>query len=751
MKKSLVFSLLAILAVCGCNVEDKINTQEPLSEGKVFTATIEDNNSGGTKTSLDANGNVLWKQGDQVSIFDGSTINEQYQVTDESDGKTAASLYRVTNPGFVAGTDIDNNVAFYPYGSTASISKNGTSYVISDITLPATQNYAENSFGNGVFPMVAVTSSTADMNLKFKNVLGGIKLQLKGTATIATITITGNNNEILCGAAEVTASNGNVPSISLTDASAKTVTLNCGSGVQLNTETATSFIIALPPITMSGGFTVTVTDTESKQMEISTTKSQTITRSSLLKMPVVNYVGIASENPLKFTSTGSTSLSLTQQGTPDAISLEYKVNTGSWSEYTIGNSIALSDGDEVSFRAGADGNAHFSKNYNDYYYFAIIGSGTVAASGNIMSLLDRSGSTNISGSCRFYRLFEDCTRLITPPELPATTMERIFYAHMFKGCTSLTSAPALPATTLNQDCYAHMFEGCTSLTSAPALPATTLAAYCYGGMFSGCTSLTTAPALPATTLEYGCYWSMFEGCTSLTSAPELPATTLASRCYQDMFSGCTSLISAPALSATTLAENCYLGMFHGCTSLTTAPELPATTLADGCYFQMFSGCTSLEQAPSLPALTLAPSCYYYMFSDCTSLTSAPALPAITLVSCCYEKMFSGCTGLTTAPALPATTLAEYCYRDMFSDCTSLTSAPILPATTLAESCYESMFWCCTSLNYIKMLAIDVSASDCLKAWVLGVASTGTFVKNASATWDVTGWDGIPSGWSVITE
>jgi hypothetical protein len=35
-------------------------------------------------------------------------------------------------------------------------------------------------------------------------------------------------------------------------------------------------------------------------------------------------------------------------------------------------------------------------------------------------------------------------------------------------------------------------------------------------------------------------------------------------------------------------------------------------------------------------------------------------------------------------------------------------------------------------------------------WVAGVASTGTFVKNASATWDVSGVNGIPSGWTVET-
>ena len=35
-------------------------------------------------------------------------------------------------------------------------------------------------------------------------------------------------------------------------------------------------------------------------------------------------------------------------------------------------------------------------------------------------------------------------------------------------------------------------------------------------------------------------------------------------------------------------------------------------------------------------------------------------------------------------------------------------------------------------------------------WVDGVASTGTFVKNSAATWNVTGVYGIPSGWTVET-
>ena len=85
---------------------------------------------------------------------------------------------------------------------------------------------------------------------------------------------------------------------------------------------------------------------------------------------------------------------------------------------------------------------------------------------------------------------------------------------------------------------------------------------------------------------------------------------------------------------------------------------------------------------------------------------------------------------------------------MFSGCTSLVNAPTLPATTLVLFCYGGMFQGCTSLNYIKCLATDIPDNRCTQEWVRGVASTGTFVKNASmASW-TTGTSGIPTGWTV---
>ena len=337
-----------------------------------------------------------------------------------------------------------------------------------------------------------------------------------------------------------------------------------------------------------------------------------------------------------------------------------------------------------------------------------------------------------------------------------TGTDYTFY-HLFNNNNNLINANnlRLPATTLTDYCYEGMFKDCTSLTTAPDLPATTLNSWCYYGMFNGCSSLPNAPVLPATTMKYHCYAGMFGGCTSLVTAPSLPATTLSENCYWGMFNGCTSLINTPVLSANTLAAECYRSMFEGCTSLVTAPSLPATTLAGGCYIRMFWSCTSLVTAPSLPATTLADNCYSNMFNGCTSLTTAPALPANKMEYGCYQQMFEGCTSLVNVPnILPATTLDTYCYYRMFYGCTSLVTAPSLPATTLTYRCYKEMFYGCISLNYIKALFKTTPSGSSpyyyTQNWVYNVADYGTFVKNSAATWDVSGNNGIPYGWTIQT-
>lgn len=299
---------------------------------------------------------------------------------------------------------------------------------------------------------------------------------------------------------------------------------------------------------------------------------------------------------LCFTSTGDSTVAMTQNGTPNTSAgkvIQYKLNNGQWQTWDL-SAVSLADGDKMYLKS--DDEISMAESTSIYKKFVMTGS--IAASDNIMSLLN----------------FSD-------------TLVDYAFCYLFKGCTSLTQAPELPATTLTRYCYSNMFEACSSLTQAPVLPATTLAQRCYFTMFSNCISLEQAPELPATTLAYGCYHSMFAYCISLVQAPALPATTLKD------------------------CDRCYSSMFYYCKSLTQAPELPATTLSEYCYNNMFSNCTSLTQVTELPALNLLYACYESMFENCKELTTAPVLPAITLNGDCYHFMFSGCSKLNYVKAM----------------------------------------------------------------------------------------------------
>lgn len=222
--------------------------------------------------------------------------------------------------------------------------------------------------------------------------------------------------------------------------------------------------------------------------------------------------------------------------------------------------------------------------------------------------------------------------------------------------------------------------------------------------------------------------------------------------FKGLFSNNNAVVDAGdlILPAMTLSVYAYNEMFKGCVSLTSAPALPAMNLDRFCYLEMFRGCSALTEMPDLPAVSVPYMAYAGMFYQCTSLTSAKALPATNIDYACYSRMFAHCSNLTTAPdILPAMDLTEDCYMQMFYYCRSLTSAPELPAIDLATECYGGMFDGCSSLSEIKCHAIYKINDANLAAWVNGVADSGTFYKSDAATDWVTGFNGIPTGWTVI--
>ena len=240
---------------------------------------------------------------------------------------------------------------------------------------------------------------------------------------------------------------------------------------------------------------------------------------------------------LKFTSTGNSTIAISKVKSAPTVDLKYSLDDGkTWTQWDF-SEISLSDGQSVCFKGQ---NTTFATSTYDYNKFVM--TGTIAASGNIMSIID-------DGAC------------------------------------TTTTIPA-------DYCFSYLCKGCSSLTTAPELPATTLANYCYQGMFQFCDGLTTAPALPATRLAYSCYWYMFYKCTSLTTAPELPATILANDCYASMFGRCSKLTTAPELPATKLAQNCYGSMFYNCTNLNYIKCLATNISASRCTSNWVSGVAS---------------------------------------------------------------------------------------------------------------------------------------------------------------
>ena len=283
MKKYLLY-LFAVLILFSCMNE---NLSVMNSEKEAFYCCIESDAS--TKTAIGDYNGVVWSEDDQLVIFKNSSVPAKYQVSDNSVGKAAGSFYKIETDEFNAGFELGHNVAFYPYQENIEIIKYDSdeptsSYKLKGYIIPSQQTYVENSFAAGSFPMAAVSD---DNNLLFRNICGGIKLSLQGLQRVTSITIKGNNSEKISGKADVIVyPDGSIPEISMSSDALTSVTLDCGDGIQLDEENAADFILALPPVKFTKGFTVSVVCADGSIFTMDTDKSNRIRRSSLLVMPV---------------------------------------------------------------------------------------------------------------------------------------------------------------------------------------------------------------------------------------------------------------------------------------------------------------------------------------------------------------------------------------------------------------------------------------------------------------------------------
>lgn len=179
------------------------------------------------------------------------------------------------------------------------------------------------------------------------------------------------------------------------------------------------------------------------------------------------------------------------------VNFSYKLNDNEWVDNVTGQTLQVSDGDTIKFKASINGQweAYDQKSIVKFWEDNQEGKPYVDAEGNIMSLV-------------YGDNFTDQTSL--------ASMNYIFSGLFYDGNIIHSHNLVLPATTLAEYCYYNMFGQNRHMLTAPEiLPATTLAEYCYYYMFYACQSLLAAPELPALTLVTYCYSHMFECCSDL--------------------------------------------------------------------------------------------------------------------------------------------------------------------------------------------------------------------------------------------
>lgn len=241
------------LAICASLLSCQRISSEDQSSGKSFYATIEEE----TKVHADEDLFVRWDADDRISVFDRSTLNEEYRFTGET-GVNAGWFEQVPHGGFSTGNALDLVYAVSPYRAGTSIGEDGSLKV----ELPAEQVYRPNTFGPGANMMVSVTNNN---RLNFRNACGYLVLKLYGEGIeVSSIALQGSFSEPIAGEAAVSMNQEGIPSLTMGPASTSVVTLTCAEPVALpaDPEDAVAFWFALPPMVFEHGYTAVVTGSD---------------------------------------------------------------------------------------------------------------------------------------------------------------------------------------------------------------------------------------------------------------------------------------------------------------------------------------------------------------------------------------------------------------------------------------------------------------------------------------------------------
>ena len=271
----LVSFCFCAVAVLSCEVAENLDehTADETLVHKIFHATIED--GGMTKTMLDENvvdgvRGLMWDPGDEIGIgIHGSTFRKFTNICTEA-----------TSNGVFEGEISESNTyyAIYPWRDNMTMTTEIT------FNIPPRQTYRANSFDINMAPMVGRGNNEEPIH--FQNLCGILTLNLKGTDKISCITLSAKdargNKAFLSGDFSVDMGYETFPYPMPTEKALTDIILDCNDGVQLDSETETSFNVIIPPGKYYGLELLIVTS-DGKFMKKSTSNTLEIKRSVITK------------------------------------------------------------------------------------------------------------------------------------------------------------------------------------------------------------------------------------------------------------------------------------------------------------------------------------------------------------------------------------------------------------------------------------------------------------------------------------
>ena len=273
MKRLIFLVTVAALIVAGCGREP-VMPDSVVVTGTEMTFTAYTETPGvPTKTEVVNTNCVYWSPSDVISIFYGIGSNGGSRFVSSNTEVSQKADFS----GIIDGTSTDPGAvgqyfwAVYPF-----ITDNECDGVSVTVTVPGEQEAIAGSFDPYAFPSVARSNSSA---LQFYNVCGGIVIELSDPE-VESITITGNNDEIIAGKVKVSFGTDKRPYVREVVEGLKSVTLK---SPRLILDAGCKYYVSLLPVTFSKGFSIAIKKGDSAVIKVFP-KARSLVRSTFGSM-----------------------------------------------------------------------------------------------------------------------------------------------------------------------------------------------------------------------------------------------------------------------------------------------------------------------------------------------------------------------------------------------------------------------------------------------------------------------------------